>query len=258
MLELQGKSVLVTRPREDFLAFARLLEAQGAHPVAFPTIDIKPAAETDLVRSTLQKLHSFDWLILTSVNAVKVLGDHITNAEMPRSLKLAAVGPKTANALQRRGWKVDFVPDKHVAEAILPGLGNISGQNVLLTRGDLSRPDLLDGIRAGGGQVIDLVVYRTLPASLAEDGLQQIRRGTDVLTFTSSSAVNNFVALMHLAHLDPGNLPGSPIYAHIGPVTASTAEDYKLPTDVVAEIHTLEGMIDSLCHFYALKRVKTQ
>lgn len=258
MPELQGKRVLVTRPREDYLAFAGLLEAQGAIPTPFPTIEVRPTEERDLVNSTLQQLHSLDWLIVTSANAVKVLGDHFTNSPLPRSLKLAAVGPKTADALRQRGWRVDFVPENYVAAAILPGLGNLAGQRVLLARGDLASPDLYEGIRALGGHVTDLVVYRTLPASLDQEGLQQIRRGLDILTFTSSSAVHNFVGLMQSAHLEPSNLPGSPVYAHIGPVTASSAVDHKLPIDVVAEKHTLEGMIDSLCRFYAGKRIETQ
>lgn len=258
MPELQGKRVLVTRPREDFHAFAKLLEVQGAIPIPFPTIEIRPTTETELLKSTLQQLHSFDWLIVTSANAVKVLGDHITNSPMPHSLKLAAVGPKTANALLRRGWRVDFVPEKYVAEAILLGLGNVTGQHVLLARGDLARPDLPEGIRANGGEVIDLVVYRTQPVLPDAQGVEQIRRGVDSLTFTSSSTVRNFMSLMQLAHLDPSHLPGSPIYAHIGPVTAATAQDLELPSDVVAEVHTLEGMIDSLSRFYSLRRVKFQ
>lgn len=256
MPELQGKRVLVTRPREDFHAFARLLEAQGATPIPFPAIEIRPTAETDLLKSTLQQLHTFNWLILTSANAVNVLGDHVKNGNLPPTLKLAAIGPKTANAMLKLGWRADFIPETYLAEAILPGLGNLAGLRVLLARGDLARPELPKGIRTRGGQVIDLVVYRTLPASPTEEGLAQIRRGMDVLTFTSSSTVHNFVALMQLAHLDLNNLFGSPTYAYIGPVTADTAQDHELPIDVVAEIHTLEGMIDSLCLFYSKQKVE--
>jgi uroporphyrinogen-III synthase len=258
MPELQDKRVLVTRPREDFPAFAQLLKAQGAIAIPFPAIEIRPTSKTDRLKSCLNQLHSFNWLILTSANAVKVLSDLISRGSMPPSLKLAAVGPKTANAMLELGWRVDFIPEKYVAEAILPGLGNLVGLRVLLARGDLARPELPEGIRARGGQVTDLLVYRTLPASADAEGLEKIRGGVDVLTFTSSSAVHNFVALMQLAHLDPSNLPGSPIYAHIGPVTAGTAQDYQLPIDVVAEIHTLEGIIDSLRLFYLKKKVETR
>ncbi len=258
MPELQDKRVLVTRPREDFPAFAQLLEAQGAIAIPFPTIEIRPTSETGLLKSALKQLHNFDWLILTSANAVKVLSDHITSGSMPPSLKLAAVGPKTANAMLQLGWRVDFIPENYLAEAILPGLGNLAGLRVLLARGNLARPELPEGIRDRGGQVMDLLVYRTLPASADAEGLEKIRGGVDVLTFTSSSTVHNFVALMQLAHLDPSNLPGSPIYAYIGSVTAGTAQDYELPIDVVTEIHTLEGMIDSLRLFYSKKKVETR
>jgi len=258
MPELHRKRVVVTRPRVDFPAFASLLEAQGAIPVPFPTIEIRPTQETQLLQSSLKKLHSFDWLILTSVNAVKVLSSHITSGSMTPSLKLAAVGSKTANAMLQLGWRVDFVPEKFVAKAILPGLGTLAGQRVLLARGDLASPDLPAGIRASGGQVTDLEVYRTVPAYPAVEGLRQIRLGVDTLTFTSSSTVHNFVSMMHKANLDPGNLPGSPVYAYIGPVTAGTARDCELPIDIVADIHTLEGMVDSLCRFYAEKKAGTK
>lgn len=258
MPELHGKRVVVTRPREDFPAFASLLEAQGASPIPFPTIEVRPTKETQFLQSSLKKLSSFDWLILTSANAVKVLSNHITSDSMAPSLKLAAVGSKTADAMLQLGWRVDFVPEKYVAKAILPGLGTLAGQRVLLARGDLASPDLPAGIRASGGQVTEMEVYRTVPVSSAEEDLRQIRLGVDALTFTSSSAVRNFVSMMQEAHLDPGNLSGSPIYAYIGPVTASTARDYELPIDMVAEIHTLEGMVDSLCRFYAEKKAGTK
>lgn len=251
MYELQGRRVVVTRPRKDFPAFARLLQGQGATPISLPTIEIRPSMEAELLTSTLEKLHRFNWLIVTSANAVRVLGEYLTNNALPRPLRLAAIGPKTANALRRRGWKVDFVPDKYVAEAILPGLGNVNGQHLLLARGDLANPDLPEGIRAAGGEVIDLVVYRTQPVSPDPQGVEQIRRGVNVLTFTSSSSTRNFVSLMQLAHLDPSNLPGSPIYAYIGPVTAATAQEFGLPNGVVAEVHTLEGIVDSLSRFYS-------
>jgi len=257
MLELQGKRVLVTRPHEDFPTFAQLLKAKGAIAIPFPTIEISPASETDLLKSLPKELQNFDWLILTSANGVKVLGERITD-DLPPSLKLAAVGPKTADAMRQLRWRVDFVPESYLAEAILPGLGDLTGKRVLLARGDLARPGLPAGIRARGGEVIDLVIYRTRRASLDAQGVEQIRRGMDVLTFTSSSAVHNFVALMQLAQLDPSSLPGSPVFAHIGPVTAGTAQDYQLPIDLVAETHTLEGMIDSLCLFYSKKKIENR
>lgn len=258
MPDLKGKMVVVTRPREDFPAFASLLEAQEAIPIAFPTIEIRPIKETPLLQSSLKKLPSFDWLILTSANAVRVLSNYITSDSMAPSLKLAAVGSKTADAMLQLGWRVDFVPEKYVAKAILPGLGTLAGQRVLLARGDLANPDLPAGIRASGGQVTDMEVYRTVPASPVEEGLQQIRHGVDALTFTSSSTVHNFVSMMQEAHLDPGNLSGPPVYAYIGPVTANTAQNYDLPIDIVAEIHTLEGLVDSLCRFYAEKKAGTK
>ncbi|HLD92631.1 MAG TPA: uroporphyrinogen-III synthase [Anaerolineales bacterium] len=258
MPELNGKMVVVTRPRENFPAFASLLEAQGASPIPFPTIEIRPTKETQFLQSSLKKLPSFDWLILTSANAVKVLSNHITSDSMAPSLKLAAVGSKTADAMLQLAWRVDFIPEKYAAKAILPGLGTLAGQRVLLARGDLASPDLPAGIRASGGQVTDLEVYRTVPAYPAVEGLRQIRLGVDTLTFTSSSTVHNFVSMMHKANLDPGNLPGSPVYAYIGPVTAGTARDCELPIDIVADIHTLEGMVDSLCRFYAEKKAGTK
>jgi uroporphyrinogen-III synthase len=94
--------------------------------------------------------------------------------------------------------------------------------------------------------VDELAAYRTLPASPDAEGLAELRRGVDALTFTSSSTVQNFIALVKSAGLDPEHLPGSPLFACIGPITQATAQEYNLPVAVTASQYTAMGLLEAL------------
>lgn len=159
---------------------------------------------------------------------------------------MAAIGPKTAAALTSGGIRVDFMPAEFIAEAIPPGLGQINGCKFLLLRADLARPDLAELIEAAGGVVDEVTAYRTVPVEPDPQGLNALRAGVDIITFTSSSTVRNFVASLEGSGLDPARLPGSPRIACIGPITARTALELGLPVDLVAEEYTIEGLIAAL------------
>ena len=92
-------------------------------------------------------------------------------------------------------------------------------------------------------------MYNTLAAQPDPEGLQALRQGVDVVTFTSSSTVRNFISLIRHAGLDPIALPGKPVYACIGPVTAQTAQEEGLPHDLVAGEYTTEGLIKALLEY---------
>jgi uroporphyrinogen III methyltransferase/synthase len=253
MSSLRGVRVLVTRPREQYAALAHLLEVRGALPIAFPTITIEPLEDTGELDAALLDLSGFDWLVLTSANGVDSAWgrmDALGVSALPRGLRLAAIGPKTAAALRARGAEPDFVPDEYVAEAILPGLGDLRGRRVLLLRADLARETLPGLIRAAGGAAVDLTAYRTSPATPNAYGLAALRAGVNAVVFTSPSTVRNFALLCERESLDPGNLPGSPTLAAIGPVTAGALADHGLSAGVVAGTYTAEGLVEALAaHF---------
>lgn len=251
-MDLKGKRILITRPRAQSAGFTRRLEELDAIPILFPVIEIAPVKESRALDEALRHLDQYDWLVLTSANGVQVtwkrLSDlHIT--ALPEGLKVAAIGPKTAAALRSVGTTPNFVPDEYVAEAILPGLGELRGCRVLLLRADLARPALPQAIRQGGGEATEIAVYNTVVAEPDPEALQALRQGVDVVTFTSSSTVRNFVSLFRRAGLDPAMLPGNPLFACIGPITAQTAGEQGLPVSVLASEYTAEGLIQALLDF---------
>jgi uroporphyrinogen-III synthase len=153
---------------------------------------------------------------------------------------VAAIGPATAAALQQRGVRVDLTPGEYRAEAILDAIGDVAGQRILLPRADIARPDLALGLAARGAAVDEVVAYRTILAIPSQAVFESLRAGVDVITFTSSSTVRNFVALT------AGMGYGDPLIACIGPVTAAAARDLGLRVDVTAEEYTIEGLVEAL------------
>ncbi|MBM4457172.1 MAG: uroporphyrinogen-III synthase [Chloroflexi bacterium] len=159
---------------------------------------------------------------------------------LPPGCRVAAIGRATAAALQRRDVRVDLTPGEYRAEAILDAIGDVAGLRILLPRADIARPDLALGLAARGAAVDEVVAYRTIPAIPSQTAFESLRAGVDVITFTSSSTVRNFVALT--AGMDYGD----PLIACIGPVTATAARDLGLDVDVTAEEYTIEGLVQAL------------
>ena len=255
MSEFSGKRILITRARAQSEDFIAALLSAGAEPVIFPSIRIAPAADLAALDRALSELARYDWLVLTSVNGVEAVWERreaLGIQGIPGLLRIAAIGPKTAGALQARGVRPDFVPDEYVAEAILPGLGDLRGRRVLLARADIARPALRLAIEAAGGVADEIAAYRTLPVPLDPESLEALRAGVDVITFASSSTVRNFIELVHGAGLDPLALPGDPIIACIGPITAGTARETGLPVALVAEKYTIEGLLGALKSYFAV------
>ncbi len=248
-MDLSAKKVLVTRPRGQADAFAAALQAAGAVPLLFPVIAIAPLKDTQELDQALRTLSEYDWLVLTSANGVHAVWQRLQElglSGLPESLPVAAIGPQTAAALRLRGVEPAFVPGEYIAEAILPGLGALHGRRILLLRAEIARPALADAIRRAGGEAHEIPVYRTLPELPDAQSLQALFDGVHVVTFTSSSTVSNFATIVRQAGLDPAHLPGRPVMACIGPITAQTACDEGMPVDVMAEEYTTAGLLRAL------------
>jgi uroporphyrinogen-III synthase len=243
------KRVLITRPRLQAGGFAKALQQAGFEPIFFPVIEIRPIQDTTELDQALRDLDHYDWLIFTSVNGVEVvwarlntLGiDHIAD-----DTRLAAIGPKTAQALKQRGVEPAFVPDKYVAEAILPGLGNLNGRRVLLPRAEIARKALPEAIAGAGGIAHEIAVYQTLPVQPDPVGMAALQSGVDILTFTSPSTVYNFTAIIQNVGMDPLDLPGRPLIACIGPITAAAAREKGLNVGLVADEYTTNGLVEAI------------
>ena len=245
--------ILITRARAQANNFAEKLRSAGYKPVFFPVIEISPIENNLALDEALEKLDCYEWVIFTSVNAVNVVFDNYSSLLLGegQGVRVAAIGPKTAEALKARGVTPDSVPEEYVAEAILPGLGDLLGKWVLLPRAEIARKALPEAIANAGGIAHEITVYKTLPAQPDSEGLAALKSGVDVVTLTSPSTVQNFFAITKQNGLDPLNLPNNPLFACIGPITEQTAKEEGLVNLVVAKEHTTEGLIEVISHLEA-------
>ncbi len=243
------KRILITRPQSQADGFAAALSDAGFEPIFFPVIEIRPIGDTSALDGALRKLACYDWVVFTSVNGVEAFWARLEALEIrnfPPDIQVAAIGPKTAEALRSRGVSPAFVPTEYVAEAILPGLGDLKGRWVLLPRAEIARRALPEAITAAGGVAHEIAAYQTLPTQIDPQGLEALRQGVEVITFTSPSTVHNFIQIANNAGLDPLNLPGRPLVACIGPITTSAAGAEGLAVDMVAHSYTTEGLVELL------------
>jgi uroporphyrinogen III methyltransferase / synthase len=257
---LYGRRIVVTRARAQASGFLERLRRMGADAVEIPVIAVEPAAEQrdlDAALARLAEPHPGGrWAVFTSANAVDLAWDAVDrsgrDARDFAGVRLVAIGPETAAALQRHGLRADLVPAEYVAEAVAEAMlaEEVAGARVWLPRAALARDVLPDRPRDAGAEVDVLPLYRTVLPSDAVDTLRiELDRGpVDAVTFTSSSTVQHF-----LRALDGRPFPPGAIAACIGPVTARTAEAAGLPVGIVATEYTTAGLAAALAaHFAAL------
>lgn len=256
---LFGKRVVVTRSRTQASDLVTALADAGALPVEFPTIKVIPPgdgyAALDAAISKLRDAAdggpAYDWAVFTSVNGVERFFERLGidgDTRDLRGVKLGAIGPATAAALESRGLKLDFVPAEYRAEAVLEGLlerGAADG-SVLIPRAKEAREVLPEKLAEAGARVEVVPAYETV---LDETGVDEMKNmlssgEIDIITYTSSSTVTNFVKL--LDGFDFQALPENVTIACIGPVTADTARDLGLRVDLVADEYTIPGLVRAL------------
>jgi uroporphyrinogen III methyltransferase/synthase len=229
---LFGRTIVVTRAREQASDLRSRLEQLGAEVLELPTIAISP---TDF---DVPDVGQYEWVVFTSANGVDALFAKLRDTRDLAGPKVAAIGPGTAEALLRRGVRADLVPQRFVAESLLESFPPGSGR-VLLARAAVARDVLPEGLAQKGYDVDVLAVYRTQPVPVALETIARLV-GVDAVTFTSSSTVTNFCDAV-------GALPEpQPIVVSIGPVTSNTARERGLRVDAEAADHTIEGLIHAL------------
>jgi uroporphyrinogen III methyltransferase/synthase len=247
---LFGHRILVTRTREQASLLSARLRDLGAETVELPTIRIAPADDWAPLDGAIGQLSTFDWIIFTSVNGVQYFWERLAQAGLDaralHKVRLAAIGPATAGALEARGLRPDYVPREYVAEAVAAGLDDIRGQRVLLPRADIARPALADLLRGAGAEIVEVTAYRTLQPETGQGDLLDLLDGITVATFTSSSTVRNLATMAQNAGLDLSRALKGTVIACIGPVTARTARELDLTVDVVAGEYTIDGLVTAL------------
>ena len=249
---LDGVRVMVTRPRSQAAGLCGLLAQEGAIPVEAPAVVIEPLADLSLLDAALGRLGAYQWVVFTSANAVEVALDRVREGvDAFADVRVCAIGPGTAAAMEARGLHAAYVPDRYVAEGLLDGLTArlTSGDRVLLPRAEGARGVLVEGLRAAGAVVEEVSIYRAVPPpDLAARARCALESGVDAVTFTSSSTVRHLVAALDggAAALD------GVVVACIGPVTAATAGEAGLQVDVVAREYAAPGLVTALREHYAV------
>jgi uroporphyrinogen III methyltransferase/synthase len=239
---LFGRSIVVTRAREQASELADQLGALGAEVVELPAIAIEP------LDFTVPDLEQYGWVVFTSPNAVSAFIDRgiLPSNRDVRALgacAIATIGLATATELAARALRPDLVPDRFVAEALLEAFPDPQepGERVLLPRAETARDVLPEGLQARGYRVDVLPVYRTVPARLDPAVVERVLTGgVDAITFTSSSTVTNFCDAVR-------EIPEpQPTVVSIGPITTKTAEEAGLRVDTEAGEHTIDGVVAAL------------
>ncbi len=249
---LFGRKVLVTRTGAQASQLVDALRTAGAEAIEVPVIEVvDPHDGGAALREAAGTLGQYDWVVVTSPNGASRLLEAVADVGGDaRSFALssvAVVGPGTAAVLAAGGIVADLLPDRFVAEALLdafPEPGPAGGR-VLLARAAVARDVLPDGLRALGWEVHVVDAYRTVPVTATEGQRARVAEA-EVVTFASSSAVDNFVAAF-----GPEALPA--VVACIGPVTAAAARRQGIDVTVEAELHTIDGLVAALAAWAAAR-----
>jgi uroporphyrinogen III methyltransferase/synthase len=253
---LFGRRIVITRPRAQAAEFAEQLEAFGAEVVPFPTIEMAPPPSLAAVDDAMRRAAEFDWVVFTSANGVRVFFERLQalggDVRDWHHARFAAIGPQTAKALQQYYVRVDIVPEEFRAEAVVDALvqAGVAGKRILLPRAVGARDVLPVQLRQHGALMEEVATYTTaLPSDTAGElrGLL-LSGGADLVTFTSSSTVDNFVAVFKgevervLAHAAVGC---------IGPITADTARSYGMRVDIQPSSYTIPAFVDAIVRYYS-------
>ena len=253
---LFGKRIVVTRPREQARPLSALFEEMGAEVVEFPAIEIAPLRSYAVLDKALNALGSYDWIIFTSVNGVggfferlRHLGLDVREMHGP---KVAAIGEVTAEEIGARGINVDMIPADYRAEGLIELFGkmDIKGKRILIPRAKEAREILPESLRDMGAHVDVAPVYRTKKAGKTKTAAlkKEISEGRiDVITFTSSSTVKNFLETVDKVRNFSGK---KPVFACIGPVTAKTLTDLGYKAAVVPAEYTAAGLAEAVADYF--------
>ncbi|MGD9017457.1 MAG: uroporphyrinogen-III synthase, partial [Desulfobacterales bacterium] len=253
---LFGKRIVVTRAREQASDLIRRLSDLGADCMEVPTIRIVPPDSGGALDDAIDAIDGYDWIIFTSVNGVRFFFDRLFakggDARRLGHLNTAVIGPATADALRRFGLASDIVPENFRAESILEAFEAIdmTGRRVLLPRALEARAILPEELRKKGAVVDEVAAYRTVAEVDRAEALVEAleNRSVDMVTFTSSSTVMNFMAM--LPPTRAADLMDGVTVASIGPITTETAQSLGVTVHFTAETYTIPGLCSAICNHF--------
>jgi uroporphyrinogen III methyltransferase/synthase len=255
---LWGKTVVVTRSRDQASRLVDLLNAAGARCLEVPTIEIAPPTDFAPLDAALQHLSRYDWVIFTSANGVRAFMDRLFHMGLDvRALgraRLAVIGPATAQALKDYSLVADVVPDTFQAEGLLEVLGPrlLGGTRILLARAEQARDVLPEGLTGLEAKLDVVPVYRALPpGSVPPEAAPLLESGqVDLLTFTSSSTVHNFAGLVGKAAFQ--KLAARAAVASIGPITSATLSEYGITPQIEPAAFTIPALAVAIISYFGM------
>ena len=248
---------MITRPAAQSEDLARELSARGATPLVVPLVSFAEPDDFAPLDHAIAEIEEFDWLILTSAQAVRAMTQRAADLQQPLvrtdcRLRVACVGPVTADSARKAGLAVAYVALRHHGAALANELGGkLPGAKVLLPRSDRANPDLPAALARFGAEVTEVVAYRTLrPAETDQDGLKKIVDGqADAILFFSPSAVQHFVELAGDGQLL--EIQGKLVITAVGPVTATALREAGVRRVVVAQDTTAVSVVEALEEYFA-------
>jgi uroporphyrinogen III methyltransferase/synthase len=256
---LFGKRVVVTRSRDQASIFAEQLIDRGASVIELPSIDVVAPASWEELDAALEALESYHWLIFTSANAVKFffrrLRERGGDVRSLKGVRICAVGPKTAEALEEYSLRADLIPEEFKAEGVLAALGGVEvrGRRFLVPRAKVAREVIPDRLRDLGADVTVATAYENVMPRSDVDRVRKLFREKKIsaVTFTSSSTVNNFVEMVGKSEYK--SLMSGVAVACIGPVTARTAQEYGMAVDIMPKDYTIPALVEAMVGYYSQK-----
>ena len=253
---LFGKRIIVTRSRDQASIFAEMLIDRGATTIEFPTIDVVPPSSWEELDRAIHAVESYDWIIFTSANAVKFFMERLRglgkDLRLLKGVSICTVGPKTAESLEQHGLRADMIPSEFKAEGVLAALGgvNVKGKKFLIPRAKVAREIIPDKLREQGADVTVAVAYENVRPEADTDRIKKmfLEKKITAVTFTSSSTVHNFIEI--LGQKEYKTLLAGVTVACIGPVTAKTAEEFGMKTDVMPKEYTIPSFVEAIVEHY--------
>jgi uroporphyrinogen III methyltransferase / synthase len=254
---LEGKRIVITRAAPQSEVLAKVLAGMGAIPIVLPLVEFGEPEDFGPLDTAIAQLEQFDWMIFTSGQAVRAFEARIKDLGASldpagSNLRIAAVGPVSAEAVLQAGLPVEYVARTHNGVGLANELGGrLQGRSVLLPRSDRANPDLPAALKTHGAQVTEVVAYRTLkPGEVDRQKSGRISAGeADAILFFSPSAVRNFGELVGAEHF-LGLQNGLAITA-VGPVTAEALRHLKMERIVVAADTTTMAVVQALENHFA-------
>lgn len=246
---LFGKTILVTRTKEQAGKLSNRLRDLGANVIEIPTIEIVPPNSWEDVDKSIDNISEYDVIIFTSVNGVKYFFGRLRELKRDirilKGIKICAIGSATKESIEELGIFVDIIPDEYVAESVIEKLKEfgIEGKKFLLPRAKIARDIIPESIKSLGGYIDVVTVYETVKPEASFEALKEVfeKNIVDIITFTSSSTVKNFFDL-----LGDTKIPERINFASIGPITSNTLRNYGFEPTCEAKVYNIDGLISAI------------